>query len=290
MQASLLYQTACFLGEGSMWHEKRQQLFWVDIEEKKLHSIDPLTKVHQAWLLSSRTGTIVPDLQGRIIMGMHGHVNRFDPDTGESEMLLRIESHLPGNRSNDGKCDPAGRFWLGTMALDERPHAGNLYCITPDLAVTTKLEHTSISNGIVWTKDRKTMYYIDSPTGTIQAFDYNDETGEIRSRETAVTIPADMGSPDGMAIDENDQLWVAQWGGSGVYHWDPLSGNLISKIEVPAPHVSSCAFGGKDLDHLYITTARKDLSAGDLEQYPLSGSVFVAKPGVKGTAPNAFAG
>ncbi|GAA4317098.1 SMP-30/gluconolactonase/LRE family protein [Compostibacter hankyongensis] len=290
MQAALFYRIPCAHGEASLWHEKRQQFFWLDILKKKLHNIDPLTKVHQAWSLRSLSGTIVPDEQGRIVIGMQGFVDRFDPDTGKVETLLELEQDRPHNRSNDGKCDPAGRFWLGTMELDGKPHEGNLYCIGPDLNPEVKIARTSISNGIVWTKDKKTMYYIDTSTGCVQAYDYDDISGGIRFRENVIRLSPGMGYPDGMTIDENDRLWVAHWGGAGVYHWDPLTGEMLAKVDVAAPNVSSCVFGGKDLDTLYITTSRKDLEKADLEKYPLSGSIFAVRPGVKGFAPNVFRG
>src|SRR5690606_17849238 len=151
--------------------------------------------------------------------------------------------------------------------------------------IALKIPKTTISNGLAWTQDRRTMYFIDSPTRCIRQFDYDYTTGDIRFVKNAVEIPAEVGTPDGMAIDENDLLWVAHYGGSGVYHWDPIKGKLLGRIDVPAPHVTSCAFGGESLNELYITTARDGMTAEDKDEYPLSGSVFVAKTNTKGMAP-----
>jgi sugar lactone lactonase YvrE len=289
MQAELFYNIPCRLGEGSMWHAKRNQLFWIDIEKCRLHNIDPKTKIHQAWKLDTMVGTIVPDEKGRIVMGMEGYVARFDPDTGDVEKLLTIDEPK-GNRSNDGKCDPGGRFWQGTQNMKEIPGTANLYCIYPDLTIEKKVPGTTVSNGIVWTKDKKTMYFIDSPTQCVQQFDYDDVTGNIQFVKKAIEVPHDLGTPDGMTIDENDRLWIAHWGGSAVYHWDPVSGKIIDKIDVPAPHVTSCVFGGDTMNTLYITTAWSGLSDEDREKYPLSGSVFSAQTSTRGFPPNIFKG
>ena len=144
------------------------------------------------------------------------------------------------------------------------------------------LDSVTISNGIVWTADKKTMYYNDTPTLTVQAFDYDDKTGTISKGRVAVRIPKGTGAPDGMTIDAEGKLWVALWGGNCVARFDPVTGELMQKIMVPAPNVSSCAFGGKNLETLYITTARAWVSPEKLKEFPLSGGLFAVKPGVRG--------
>ena len=166
--------------------------------------------------------------------------------------------------------------------------AGTLYTVVPDGTVETKLEKVTISNGIVWSANKKYMYYNDTPTGKVARYRYDEKTGEILFDGVAVTLPPGSGAPDGMTIDSNDNLWVAQWGGFGVYCYNPYTGELLGKVEVPAPNVASCAFGGKDMDTLYITTARAGLSKEQLEEYPLSGSLFVCKPGTSGPEPYKF--
>jgi len=152
------------------------------------------------------------------------------------------------------------------------------------------LDDVTVSNGIAWTKDKKTMYYVDSYLRRIDAFDYDDADGAITNRRVVVTIPEGGGSPDGIALDEEGNIWAALWGANAVGRFDPRTGKLLQKIEVPAPNVSSCAFGGKNLDTLYITTARGELSKAQLEAYPLSGGLFSAKPGVKGMPAEFFRG
>ena len=152
------------------------------------------------------------------------------------------------------------------------------------------LDGVTVSNGIAWAKDKKTMYYVDSHLRRIEAFDYNDGDGTITNRRTAVTIPEGGGSPDGIALDAEGKIWAALWGANAVGRFNPQTGELLQKIEVPAPNVSSCAFGGKDLATLYITTARGELSEAQLTAYPLSGGLFSVKPGVKGVSASFFAG
>jgi len=163
-----------------------------------------------------------------------------------------------------------------------------LYTVSPAGTVTTKLKKVTISNGIVWSSNKKFMYYNDTPTGKIARYRYDADNGDILFDGIAVTLPGGTGAPDGMAIDSDDHLWVAQWGGYGVYCYNPYTGELLAKVEVPAPNVASCAFGGKKMDTLYITTARAGLSEEQLREYPLSGSVFCCKPGVKGVRANCF--
>ena len=196
--------------------------------------------------------------------------------------LLPFRAPIPDDggklRCNDGKCDPAGRLWVGTMGFGAPKEAGTLYCVLPDGEVVPKLRKVTISN----------MYYNDTPTGRIARYRYDAASGEISFDGIAVVLPEGSGSPDGMTIDGNDNLWVAQWGGSGVYCYNPRTGELLAKVEVPAPHVASCAFGGEKLDTLYITTARAGLTDEQLKQYPLSGSLFSCRPGVQGVPANVF--
>lgn len=166
--------------------------------------------------------------------------------------------------------------------------AGKLYTVTRDGVVTVKLDSVTISNGIVWTADKRFMYYNDTPTGKVARYKYDASTGNIEFDGIAVTLAEGTGSPDGMTIDRNGNLWVAQWGGYGVYCYNPQTGELLKKIELPAPNVASCAFGGENLDILYITTARAGLSESDLAKYPQSGSLFVCKPGAVGVKASKF--
>ncbi|MDQ2864395.1 MAG: SMP-30/gluconolactonase/LRE family protein, partial [Bacteroidota bacterium] len=212
-------------------------------------------------------------------------IARFDLETEQIEWLVNVEIGS-GSRCNDGACDTLGRLWVGTMHLEHKKEAGALYCIDADLKVQKKIGNTSISNGLTWSLDNKRLYYIDSPTQVVQSFIFEEKTGEIIFEKNVIQIPGAMGSPDGMAIDEEGMLWIAHWGGFGLYKWNPQNGEWIDKIEVPVPQVTSCAFVGDNLDYLLITTARENMNEEELKKYPESGYTFLVKVDVKGIAAN----
>ena len=280
LHAELVLDAKTILGEGSIWHPKENKLYWIDIEGKSLHIYDPVTKEDKQFPLGSRVGTVVLLQAGGAIVALQSSIQKIDTKTGKLSFLTNPLPDTVNLRYNDGKCDPAGRFWVGTMALDSRRRGAVLYRMDKDKSIHQMLDSVTISNGIVWTADKKTMYYNDTPTGTIQGFDYNDKTGEIANRRVVVRISKGGGGPDGMTIDADGNLWVALWGSGTVGKFDPISGELLQKVIVPAPNVTSCAFGGKNLETLYITTARAGMNADKLKEFPLSGGLFSVKPGV----------
>lgn len=212
-------------------------------------------------------------------------------ETGAVHIIVDPEAHLPANRFNDGKCDPAGRFWAGTMPLKEDARGtGSLYCLDRDLSVRKMLGNVSCSNGIAWSLDSKTMYYIDSPTRAVSAFDYDLATGNIANRREIIRTPPEEGFPDGMTIDAEGMLWVAYWGGSRVVRWDPRTGKRLAIIAVPVSCVTACWFGGPRLDELYITSARTGLDAATLAMQPYAGSLLRVRPGICGIEAFEFAG
>ncbi|HRN58428.1 MAG TPA: SMP-30/gluconolactonase/LRE family protein, partial [Agriterribacter sp.] len=265
------------------------KLYWVNIEGRTLHIYDPLTKEDQSFLVNERVGTVVPVKSGGALVALQNGIHFINTQTGR---LRFIVNPLTNNniRFNDGKCDPSGRFWVGSMHLAFTEGAASLYRMDTDKTVHKMLEGVTVSNGIAWTKNKKTMYYVDSHLRSIDAFDYNDADGSIVNRRKVVALPEGDGSPDGITLDAEGKIWAALWGANAVGRFDPQTGGLLQKIEVPAPNVSSCAFGGKDLDTLYITTARGALSEAQLAAYPLSGGLFSVKPGVKGVAAEFYRG
>ena len=281
LQAGLILDAKAMLGEGSIWHPEEKKLYWVDIEGKLLHIYDPATGKDRALPVSSRIGTVVPVKKGGALVALQNGIHKIETKTGKLTFLVAPFTDT-GLRFNDGKCDPSGRFWVGTLAMDSRRRGAVLYRMDSDKSIRVMLDSVSISNGIVWTKDKKTMYYNDTPTGTVQAFDYDDKTGNISNRRVVIRIPRGGGGPDGMSIDAEDKLWIALWGSGTVCRYDPLTAEKMQTIRVPAPNVSSCAFGGKNFETLYITTARAWVSPDKLKEFPLSGGLFSVKPGVRG--------
>ncbi len=286
----LVLDTKSDLGEGAIWNNQTQKLYWVNITGKILNIYDPSSGENRELRTGQMIGTVVPTESGNVLVALEKGIYQMDISTGTKKQIIDPEETITGNRFNDGKCDPSGRFWAGTMSLSGEQKAGSLYRFDGDSTIHKMVENVSISNGIVWTSDLKRMYYIDTPTQVVMGYDYNNVSGEITNGKVAVNIPSDMGSPDGMTIDDEGNLWICLWGGSAVGCWNPQTGELIRKIEVPAKNVTSCAFGGEDLGTLYITTARQDTNDKELERFPNAGGVFKTHPGVKGVPADFFKG
>jgi sugar lactone lactonase YvrE len=286
----LVVDARAVLGEGPLWHGGQGRLHWVDIEGGLLHIFDPTTGKDRALPVGTRVGTVVPRASGGLLLALESGFSFFDPEGGGLTPIADPEETLPTNRFNDGKCDPSGRFWAGTMDMELTPGAGSLYRLDADLSVHRVLDNVSISNGLAWSLDLRTLYYIDTPTRAVTAFDYDDATGAISRGRDVVSVPEELASPDGMTIDAEGKLWVAHWGAGAVCRWDPNTGELMGTISVPAAHTTACAFGGDDLGDLYVTTARSGLSEAQLAAQPLSGGVFRARPGVRGVPAFEFAG
>lgn len=281
-EAELVLDTKSKLGEGAIWNYRTGELMWVDIKGKILNFYNPITENNKEMFTGQLVGSVVPGESGNALIALQNGIYSFDVTSGSKKFIADPEEHLPDNRFNDGKCDPAGRFWAGTMSMVGSSNAGTLYRLDPDRSIHSMVDNVSISNGIVWTADKTKMYYIDTPTQKVMGYDYNDVTGELSNPEVAIEIDNEMGAPDGMSIDEQGKLWIALWGGYAVGCWDPETGGLLRKVKVPAKNVTSCAFGDQDLGTLYITTAREGNSEEELVEFPHSGGLFKIRPGVKG--------
>jgi sugar lactone lactonase YvrE len=280
--AELIIDTSSILGEGCIWDYKRQRLLFVDIEKCLVYIYHPETKDLRQIDVGQRVGTVVPTQDGELLVALEKSVAVLDPATESLETAAEIETDVAGNRFNDGKCDPAGRFWVGTVVEDmSEPRAG-LYRIDSDYSVKKMLAGVTNSNGLVWSLDHTKLYYIDTPTRRVFSFDYDLAGGDIENRRPVIEVPESMGYPDGMTIDAEGKLWVALFEGAAVSRWDPNGGRLIDSYPIPAKNVTSCAFGGENLDELYVTTARFLMTAEDLKAYPQSGGLFRLKVKTKG--------
>ena len=279
------------LGEGAVWHAPSQVLYWVDIVGEMVHVYDPATGSNRTIDIGQSTGTVVPRTGGGVAVALHHGFYNLDLETGELTPIVDPEEGSP-NRFNDGKCDPAGRFWAGTMPYDSGAptDGGALWCLHADGASELMLSGVQCSNGIAWSLDSRTMYYIDTPTMHVRAYDYDVTTGAISGERVVVTVPESDGVPDGMTIDSEGMLWVAHWGGWQVVRWNPATGEKLDAIRVPSEKVTSCAFGGEDLGDLYITTARAGVSDDEAAEQPNAGGLFRARPGVTGIEAYEFTG
>jgi sugar lactone lactonase YvrE len=281
----LVVDAHCQLGEGPAYFYDR--LWWVDILGKRVHEYDPKTGAHHAHIFDVQVTVVVPRQGGGFVLATEDGFALLDRMDGKPEFVADPESHLPGNRFNDGKCDPRCRLWAGTMAREGGAKCGSLYVLNHGLAAEHRVPDISCSNGLAWSSDGRTMYYIDTPTRTVDAFDYDLETGTLANRRPVVQIP---GYPDGMTIDAEDKLWVATWGGWSVLHCDPGTGEILEKVPVPASQVTSCAFGGANLSDLYITSARVGVPEDQIEQQPHAGGLFRLRTNTRGLPTAAFAG
>ena len=280
---------AAGLAEGPCWWFERNILLWVDIEASRIGLFDPATGNNDFLHLPAHVGAVVPTSVGDLLLATAAGLMRMDPSTGVVTLLLDPEVDRPGNRFNDGKCDPWGRFWAGTMAYDFEPLAGSLWRLDGDGRITRQRRQLTISNGLAWSQDRGTLYFIDSPTLKVMAFPLTS-SGEIAAEPSiCVQIPEDWDAvPDGMCIDAEGMLWIALFGGGAVTRWDPISGQLLDRLALPCRQVTSCCFGGPHLDQLFMTTARREMDAAAIAAEPLAGGLFQADVGVKGLPADTF--
>jgi sugar lactone lactonase YvrE len=278
MQAKVFLHAQAALGEGPLWDDARGCLFFVDIEGRKLHQVT-MEGEDTVYDMPSRIGTVGLTRSRRLIVALEAGLYLFDPEERSFEFLAQPETDRTGNRGNDGKPDPAGNMWIGTMPM-EQGKLGALYRVTPDRASINVIDGLGCANGMGWSPDHKTMYFIDTPSRAVWAFDFDQLTSGISNRRVAVDFvqaAESEGGPDGMTVDAEGKLWVAQWGGMQVARYDNLTGEKLEQVDVPAPCTSCPTFGGENLDKLFITTA-----GFGREKYPLAGDLFVADVGVKG--------
>lgn len=267
MNVELIVDAKAMLGEGPVWDEKNQTLYWLDILEKRIYA-----GVELFAQLDDLIGCFAVQKNGNFLLGKRASFVDFEPASSRQSVLASVNESAT-NRINDGKCDPAGRFIAGTMDMNEKDPTGSLYSFDGS-KVTRLLDGIRISNGLTWSTDFKTFYYNDTPTLEVKAFDYDLASGQIANPRIAIRVPEALGWPDGMTSDTEGNLWIAMWGGAKVTRWDPRTGQLLEQIPVPALQSSSVAFGGKNRNELYITSARKGMSEADLQKYPLSGGLF----------------
>jgi sugar lactone lactonase YvrE len=271
-------------GEGPIWWN--DALYYVDIEGKAIIRLNPDTEEENIWEFPERIGCIAPCNNGQLLYAGDNGISIFDTQTKAITLIRDPESHLPDNRFNDGKCDPYGRFWGGTISLKKIKGSASLYCLDGDQILEKKLEGLTNSNGLAWSKNKTRFFHIDTPSRSIQAYTYSGDTAEISQASTLVDTEA-LGfdsSPDGMTIDSQDNLWVAFCHGGCVACFDSKSGALLQTIKIPAIETTACTFGGPELNRLFVTTGiKKDTS----EKH--AGRIFVIDGlPIQGTPPNTY--
>lgn len=290
-EAELVLDAKAAHGEGPAWDAREQVVYWVDIVGCALHVFDPASGTDRAIPVGQNVCAVAPRKAGGVVAALRDGFVFIDTVSGAVTPIVDPEADNPNNRFNDGKCGPGGRFWAGTCSNTcDVQGAGSLYCLDHDLQVRKVLDGLTVANGLTWSPDTKTMYYIDTPTFEVWAFDYDADAGDIHNRRVAVAVPEDEGYPDGMTCDAEGMLWVAHWDGSRVSRWNPETGGKLGDIRFPVERVSCCTFGGAELDTLYVTTSRLGLDEAALSRQPLAGGLFRGDPGVKGTPTFVFGG
>lgn len=281
-QAELVTRTGAFLGECPVWDDELDVLAWVDIYPGVLHCTDTSRGTTTSRALEAVTGCLAPtSLPGWYLCAQVTGLALISTSGALPVLTLNLAD---GVRPNDGRCDPSGNFWFGTMRhAADRPD-GTLYKVSERLELVDVLHDLTISNGIGWDPVRKHMYFIDSALSRVDRMTWNNDTCSPAARASFFQFPAEHGSPDGLAVDAYGNLWVALWGGGAVAGIDP-DGKLFAKVDVPTPMVTSCCFGGSDFSTLFITSARGD-GGGECANDPLAGAIFaarVAQPGLPTT-------
>lgn len=286
---SLFRAVPATLGEGAMWHPTRHSLFWVDILGRRVFETTLAGTNTKARDVGQLVGAVAPTAAGDLLVMLQDGVHRLDLATDRTTPFVHPAGHDATTvRFNDAKCDPQGRLWAGTMALDESAGRGALYRIDPDGGCRRMRSEVSVSNGLAWSPDHRTLYYIDSPTRAVQAFDYDAATGDLTRPRIAIDTSTVPGYPDGCTIDTDGNLWIAHWDGWCVSRWDPVRARLLDTLRVPVSQVTTCTFGGPQLDTLFITTAGNRLSDADRAAQPEAGYVFAANVGARGFQTDVF--
>lgn len=273
----ILTKHTCLCGEGPLWDSATSTFYWIDIVDGTVNRFSLKNKNLVSFNTGQKIGSIAMASSGKIIAALKAGIYSIDFENKQMDSIVNPEAGNPGNRFNDGKCDPAGRFWVGSMSDNGIANAGTLYTLEKDASVSRKLDRISISNGMAWDVERGIYYYIDTPTRKVMAFDYDDNSGNINNGRPVVEIVPDDGTPDGMTIDMEGMLWIAHWNGGRVSRWNPHNSQKLFELFLPVSKVTSCAFGGRNLEELYITTASVGLDQTELEQQPLAGATFVYK-------------
>ncbi|MEM7711972.1 MAG: SMP-30/gluconolactonase/LRE family protein [Cyanobacteria bacterium P01_A01_bin.68] len=287
IKISTIGSTVSKWGEGPIWWQNK--LLYVDINGHKIIRLDPTTEEETVWDLGERVGTVVPTEGDDLIYAGDTGFVRFNPESGTKTPMADPEADLREiNRFNDGKCDPDGRFWAGSISLVKKEGTANLYCLDTDGSLNLKIEGVTNSNGICWSLDGGKMYYIDTPQKCVQAFDFDSTTGGISNASKIIDTEANgyQDSPDGMTIDSEGMLWIAFCHGGVVVRFDPATGSVIQEVKIPCVETTAVAFGGEKLERLFVTTGiHKSIVEED------AGKVFVVDGlGVTGVPAFAYQG
>ena len=280
-QPTDIWGLAAELGEGPVWVDRDEALWFVDIKKQKIHRYDPASGSKRSWESPEQVGFVLPAERGGFVAGLQSGLHHFDETSGEFELIVEVDSDKPTNRLNDGVVDPQGRLWFGTMDNNEKAKSGAFYCFADGRLTRTQIDNIEITNGPAVSPDGRVLYYVDTLKGTIDCADIQD-VGSLTNLRSFVRIDPAKGHPDGPTIDREGCVWISLYAGWEARRYSP-AGELIESVDFPVANITKVAFGGPDLRTAYATTARQMLTPEVIAQQPQIGDLFqfsVDVPGV----------
>jgi sugar lactone lactonase YvrE len=281
MRVEALPGEPCRLGECPIWCERTRRLWWVDVLEPALWSHDPAAGVTtQHPVKARRIGSIALREAGGLLLACDDGLYAYDTETGAQTFLVDPEPGMPGHRKNDGRADPFGNFWVGTLEEAGFSPVGRIYRVAPDRSVSVQEQGMRIPNALAFDGPGRRMYYADTREYAIRTCTFDAEHSDIAEPRTfAVTTPP--ARPDGSCVDADGCLWNVHYAGRRVVRYAP-SAEILASVDVPATYATCCCFGGRELDELYVTSGYGPLTEAERSREPLAGRTFVVKPGVRG--------
>ena len=277
------------LGEGISWDPRTGHVWWTDVEECRLYRLHYESRTLDSFELPERLGSFgFTDNVDILVCAFESGFALYRPETGELSEKQSVEADWAGTRMNDGRLDPQGRFWAGSMIEDPAnapPQGAGLYSYH-DQTISQHLDGINISNGLAWSNNGKKLYFSDSPKREIYAFDFDQEAGKVSNRSVFAKTP-EGAYPDGAMVDGEGYLWSAHWGASRLVRYRP-DGTIDHTLDVPASQASCLAFGGPEMNIIFVTSARTGLSPDVLAQEGDAGNVFIYKTDFKGKVPDSF--
>jgi len=286
---------SALLGESPMWHPQQRRLYYCDIPGRKLHRFDPVTQALDHWDFDTEVASIAPMQGGALLLAARDGLWRFDPGTGARTPLAEPPYEPAKERFNDGKCDPQGRFWVGTIYEPRDPPLASLHCYSAG-KLRRMADGITVSNGLAWSPNGRTMYWSDTKAHTIYALDFDPATGELANRRVFASFPVKQtgqsldtygGRPDGAAVDAEGCYWSAMFEGQRLLRLSP-EGEIVREVRLPVRCATMPCFGGPQLKTIYLTTARENRPAAELQEQPLAGCVLALDVDVPGLPVNVF--
>jgi sugar lactone lactonase YvrE len=279
-EPKVVWDLAAELGEGPVWVQRDEALWFVDIKQHQIHRYEPASGGKRSWEAPEQVGFILPAERGGFVVGLQSGLYHFDELGGAFDLIVEVEPDKPGNRLNDGVVDPAGRLWFGTMDNNEKAKSGAFHCFADNRLRPTGIDGIAITNGPAVSPDGRILYFVDTLKGTLEAADIRDD-GSLGGRRLFARIDPKDGHPDGPTVDSNGYVWISLYAGWEALRYSP-AGDLVERVRFPVANITKIAFGGHDLRTVYATTARQLLTAEEIAEQPQIGDLFEFRVDVPG--------